>query len=145
MGISLVNVNKSVRNWGFIQNSIIKNFIFCAVQTTIHTRGRSRAAATSKMERFVIIVNGWKPLTIITKRSILDVAAAVDPSLIPEPRFILSMKVYSVCLIISCIKQQVGCLQPQCLYKVIQLVKITKRSSSFLQVFYKISVLIKFR
>ena len=36
---------------------------------------------TSKMERFVIIVNGWKPLTIITKRSILDVAAALDPSL----------------------------------------------------------------
>ena len=25
----------------------------------------------TKMERFVIIVNGWKPLTIITKRSIL--------------------------------------------------------------------------
>ena len=29
-------------------------------------RGGSRAAATSKIERFVIIVNGWKPLTIIT-------------------------------------------------------------------------------
>ena len=41
-------------------------------------RGRSRAAATSKMERFVIIV---KPLTIITKRFILDVAAALDPPL----------------------------------------------------------------
>ena len=54
-------------------------------------RGRCRTAATSKMERFVIIVNGlerfviivngWKPLTIITKRSILDVAAALDPPL----------------------------------------------------------------
>ena len=44
-------------------------------------RGGSRAAATSKMECFVIIVNGWKPLTIITKRSILDVAAALDPPL----------------------------------------------------------------
>ena len=33
------------------------------------------------MERFVIIVNGWKPLTIITKRSILDVAAVLDPPL----------------------------------------------------------------
>ena len=43
--------------------------------------GRSRAAATSKMERFVIIVNGFQPLTIITKRSILDVAAALDPPL----------------------------------------------------------------
>ena len=42
-------------------------------------RGGSRTAETAKMERFVIIVNGWKPLTIITKRSILDVAAALDP------------------------------------------------------------------
>ena len=41
--------------------------------------GGSRAAATFKMECFVIIVNGWKTLTIITKRSILDVAAALDP------------------------------------------------------------------
>ena len=40
-----------------------------------------RAAATSKMERFVIIVNGSKPLTIIPKSSILDVAAALDPPL----------------------------------------------------------------
>ena len=45
------------------------------------SRGGSRAAATSKMERFVIIVNGWKPLTIITKHSILDVAADLDPPL----------------------------------------------------------------
>ena len=47
----------------------------------VEFRGGSRAAATSKMERFVIIVNGWKPLTIITKRSILDVAAALDSPL----------------------------------------------------------------
>ena len=39
-------------------------------------RGGSRAAATSKMERFVIIVNCFQPLTIITKRSTVDVAAA---------------------------------------------------------------------
>ena len=32
-------------------------------------------------ERFVIIGNGWKPLSIITKRSIFDVAVALDPSL----------------------------------------------------------------
>ena len=44
-------------------------------------KGRSRTAATSKMERFVIIVNGWKPLTFITKRSILDVAEVLDPLL----------------------------------------------------------------
>ena len=40
-----------------------------------------RADATSKMERFAIIVNGFHPLTIITKHSILDVAAALDPPL----------------------------------------------------------------
>ena len=34
------------------------------------------------MEHFVIIVNGFQPLTIITKRSNLDVATALDPSLI---------------------------------------------------------------
>ena len=46
-------------------------------------RGGSKAAATSKMECFVTIVNGWKPLTIITRHSILDVAAALDPPLVP--------------------------------------------------------------
>ena len=46
-------------------------------------RSGSRTAATSKMERFVIIVNGWKPLTIITKCSILDIAAVLDPPLEP--------------------------------------------------------------
>ena len=44
-------------------------------------RGGSRTAATCKIERFVIIVNGYEPLTIITKSSILDVAAVLDPSL----------------------------------------------------------------
>ena len=51
-------------------------------------RGGSRTAATFKMERFVIIVNGWKPLTIITKRSILDVAAVLDP---PLKKLLLSL------------------------------------------------------
>ena len=41
-------------------------------------RGGPRTTATSKMERFVIIVNSFQPLTITTKRSILDVAAALD-------------------------------------------------------------------
>ena len=44
----------------------------------MEVKGGSRAAAASKMERFLIIVKGWKPLTIITKRSILEVAAALD-------------------------------------------------------------------
>ena len=45
------------------------------------SRGRSRTAATSKMDHFVIIINGFQPLTIITKSSILDVAAVLDPPL----------------------------------------------------------------
>ena len=44
-------------------------------------RGGTRAAATSKMELFGIIVNSFLPLTIITKLSILDVATALDPPL----------------------------------------------------------------
>ena len=49
---------------------------------TLLSRGGSRTAATSKMQLFVIIVHGWKPLTIITKSSILDVAAVLDPLLL---------------------------------------------------------------
>ena len=51
-------------------------------------RGGSRTAATSKMELFVIIVNGFQPLTIITKYSILDVAAVLDP-LLPVVYFLI--------------------------------------------------------
>ena len=61
----------------FCEKSILRNFD----KFTGKHRGGSRIAATSKMERFVIIVNGWKPLTIITNRSILDVAAVLDPPL----------------------------------------------------------------
>ena len=46
-----------------------------------NNRGGSRIAATSKMELLVITVNGFQPLTIITKCSILDVAAVLDPPL----------------------------------------------------------------
>ena len=46
------------------------------------TRDGSRTAATSKVDRFVIIINGWKPLTITTKSSTLDVAAVLDPPLV---------------------------------------------------------------
>ena len=44
-------------------------------------RRGSRTAATSKVELFVIIVNGFEPLTIITKSSTLDVATVLDPPL----------------------------------------------------------------
>ena len=60
-----------------------KNFLYVAFLDFIVRRGGSRAAATSKMERLVIIVNGcWKSLTIVIKHSILDVAAALDPPLV---------------------------------------------------------------
>ena len=53
---------------------------------SIYIRGGSRAAAISKMECFVIIVNYCQMLTIITKRSVLDVAAALDPPLTMQPK-----------------------------------------------------------
>ena len=43
--------------------------------TWVYFRGGSRTTATSKMKR---LVNGFQPLTIITKQSILDAAAVVD-------------------------------------------------------------------
>ena len=45
------------------------------------TGGGCRTAATSTMEHFVIIVNALKPLTIITKCSVLDIAAVLDSPL----------------------------------------------------------------
>ena len=44
-------------------------------------RDGSKAAATSKIELFVIIVNSWKPLTTNTESSILNVAAVLDSPL----------------------------------------------------------------
>ena len=51
-------------------------------QSRFVLRGGSRAAAISKMELFVIIVNGFQPLTIIKKCSILNVAVVLDPPLV---------------------------------------------------------------
>ena len=55
--------------------------MFLRICFAVQLRGGSRAAATAKMERFMIIVNGFQPLAIITKRSISDVATALDPPL----------------------------------------------------------------
>ena len=46
------------------------------------SRGGYKPAATSKIELYVIIVNGFQPLTIITKWFILNIAAVLDPPLI---------------------------------------------------------------
>ena len=77
--LEIVNVTKNrnlswVLSWEFEKMSVKWFGIVSSL-----SRGRSRTAATSKMKRFVIIVNGFQPLTIITKRPILDAAAVLDP------------------------------------------------------------------
>ena len=51
------------------------------LETPTKCRSGSRTAGTSKVKLFVIIVNGFQPLTITTKGSPLDVAAVLNPSL----------------------------------------------------------------
>ena len=46
---------------------------------TYVSKGGSKTATAWKMKYFVIIVNGFQSLTVITKHSILDVAAVLDP------------------------------------------------------------------
>ena len=50
------------------------------------------------MERFVIIVSDSQPLTIITKRSMLEVAAVLDPPLNfnKHPKFIIIDKIVNL-------------------------------------------------
>ena len=74
------SLNKLFKNFtrSRIENSSSNSKLVTETGGMASIRGGSRAAVTSKMERFVIIVNGWKPLTIITTCSILDVAAALD-------------------------------------------------------------------
>ena len=60
----------------------------------------------------MIIVSGFQPLTIITKRSILDVAAALDPSLTPvkflllsnsSKSFFITLITFSHCFLFPCL------------------------------------------
>ena len=65
------------------------------------SRGGSRTAVMSEMELFVIMV---KPLTIITKCSILDVAAVLHPPLVrshSEHSMFLSLKLILVSTFVS--------------------------------------------
>ena len=71
-----------------VRKCSVYNSSLAARNECVHiSRGRSRAAATSKIECFVLIANGFQPLTIITKHSILDVAAALDPPLLLLDQF----------------------------------------------------------
>ena len=68
-----------------VHKKVCKDHNFYHMTLTYNvTRGGSRTAAASKMECFAIIVNDFQPLTIITKHSILDVAAALDPPLVTK-------------------------------------------------------------
>ena len=73
-----VNVSKFDRVGGYFCSDTFSNL---RKKFLIECDIGSRAVATSKIERFVIIVNSWKPLTIIAKYSILDAASALDPPL----------------------------------------------------------------
>ena len=80
-----------------LNNAVLEDKIYetmyrnqAKMNRTRKPRDGSRTAATSKMEHFVIIVNVWNSLTIITKRTILDVAAVLDPPLKPLYLFLRS-------------------------------------------------------
>ena len=66
-----LNIEKALKHLRFKKSYNMK----------ILLRGGSRTAVTSKMELFVITVNGFQQLTIITKCSILDATAVLDPLL----------------------------------------------------------------
>ena len=90
-------------------NSLATSSRFSDILLFSMSRCGSRAAATSKMECFVITFNGFQPLSIITKHSILDAAAALDPSLmsifLESPRTCLlekyDLKISQKCLQLS--------------------------------------------
>ena len=82
--------NKCIIILAFFPSNLPKSFSKSCDKTlfidqNITDRGGSRTAATSKMERFAIIVNGCKSLTIITKCSNLGFAAVLDPPLVMWP------------------------------------------------------------
>ena len=67
-------------------------------------RGGSKTAATFKMERFVTIGNGWKPLANMTKRSILNAAAVQDPPLAlihPSKRHTVTLRAVTLMLLLQ--------------------------------------------
>ena len=78
-----------------------------------YIRGGSRTAATSKMDLFMILVNGFQPLTIITKCSILYVAAVLDP---PLYIFIVKNKSSSAELCSNCFVQLTCVTKDVCVF-----------------------------
>ena len=110
------------------------------------TRGGSRTAATSKIELFVIIVNGWQPLTIIAKCSILDVTTVLHLPLITDVAnisitgtvykpllliMLISTKILSTELFISIKLDGIYCLTYTRIPIMSVLVKLVRRCKSF--------------
>ena len=67
--------------------------------------GRSKAAATSRMELLLaVVINGWHPWTIVTKCSILDALAVLDSLLhlqsLGKHFFMLLVGMFSI--VVSC-------------------------------------------
>ena len=53
--------------------------MFYYKQRQIISRDGYRTPPISMMELIVIIAKGWRPLTVVTKSSILDIILALDP------------------------------------------------------------------
>ena len=45
-------------------------------------RGGSELPPTSKMELFLTIISSWKPLTTVSKSSILEDSTSLDPAIV---------------------------------------------------------------
>ena len=84
IGSYYVDLTKNFREICLLEDTlnVIGNIMYSLYYFPYLIRARSKTAATSKMERFVIIVKGFQPLNIITKCSILDVAAVLDRPLL---------------------------------------------------------------
>ena len=55
--------------------------ILGCITSDLVTRSRSRSLTISVMEVFAAKVNDWKPFTIVTKNSVVDIAGVWDPSM----------------------------------------------------------------
>ena len=68
-----------------MEKQFFSSALLTAIICALCSEDGSGAAAVSGVEHFVVVVNSWKPMAIFTKRSILDVAAVLDPPLMFLP------------------------------------------------------------
>ena len=74
-------LNKDKQRERAYHNPVVKPFWSNVPFCFQRRRDGSRAPAISTMELSMAIVNGWKPVTIVTKSPIVDVAGVLDPLL----------------------------------------------------------------